>query len=114
VVRPCAGGDLPELGWGGKLRGLEWGFYRREREDGGLSTSRWVGRDQGAKPGARLPRCGRRGSPWHQQRPQQKNATAWRLPEGEERDFVGQRGFSKCWQVHMAKRAQLHGGASAS
>jgi hypothetical protein len=22
--------------WGGELRGLGWGFYRREREDGGM------------------------------------------------------------------------------
>jgi hypothetical protein len=55
--------------WGGELRGLGWGFYRREREDGGLGTSRWGRPNQGAKPGAQLPRCRRRGSPWRQQRP---------------------------------------------
>jgi hypothetical protein len=32
VVRPRTGGDSPELGCGGELRGLRWDFYRRERE----------------------------------------------------------------------------------
>jgi hypothetical protein len=59
VVRTRAGGDSLELGWGDELRGLGWGFYRREREDGGLGMSCWEGRNQGAKPGVRLPRCHR-------------------------------------------------------
>jgi hypothetical protein len=39
VVSPCAGGDSQEMGWGDELRGPRVGFYRREREDGGLGSS---------------------------------------------------------------------------
>jgi hypothetical protein len=70
-------------GWGDKLRGLGWGFYRREGEDGSLGLSCWGGHDQGAKPEARRPSFRWRCSPWRQQHPRQKNASTWRLPKGE-------------------------------
>jgi hypothetical protein len=115
VVRPHAGGNSSEMGWGGKLKGLGWGFYRHEREDGGLGMSCRGRLDQGAKLGARLPRYCWWGSPWCQQRPWQKNAAAWRLPEGEGARFCGlAEDFPGCWQVHMAGRVQLRHGAPAS
>jgi hypothetical protein len=52
-------------GWGGELRSLGWGFYRRERE-GWRHGHELLGevRPGGPNPRAQLPRCRRRGSPW--------------------------------------------------
>jgi hypothetical protein len=102
-------------GWGGELRSLGWGFYRRERE-GWRHGHELLGevRQRGPNPRAQLPRCHRRGSPWRQQRLRQKNAAAWRVPEGESGILWASRGSPRCWRAHMAWQARLPRGAPAS